>query len=145
RTRLVPARQHGSRVRGRTPALLPARVVAHRLARGLPRRAVVSDARAAARAAPARLPGVRAVARAARAARPAPGAARGAARRAPRAGRLRERMPYHVILPLFGAALTTGFVLLGVCAIVPSLRGLVPYGWRMLLGAGLGFLAANLA
>ena len=54
-------------------------------------------------------------------------------------------MPYHVILPLFGAALTAGFVLVGVCAIVPSLRGLVPYGWRMLLGAGLGFVAANLA
>lgn len=54
-------------------------------------------------------------------------------------------MPYFVILPIFAGVLSSGLVLLAVCATVPSLRGAVPYGWRMLLGSSVGFVAANLA
>jgi len=54
-------------------------------------------------------------------------------------------MPYQTILPLFGGALSLGLVLLALCAVVPSLRGALPYGWRMLVGGSLGFVLANLA
>ena len=54
-------------------------------------------------------------------------------------------MPYQMILPLFAGALSLGLVLLALCAVVPSLRGALPYGWRMLLGSGLGFALANFA
>lgn len=52
-------------------------------------------------------------------------------------------MPYFVILWAFLAAFVAESVALGLCAVVPALRRALPYGWRMLVGSGLGFLAAN--
>lgn len=54
-------------------------------------------------------------------------------------------MPYRVILPCFLALLAVGAVGLVLCACLPPLRRAVPYGWRMLLGSGLGFCVANVA
>lgn len=52
-------------------------------------------------------------------------------------------MPYFLILWAFGAAFLAESVALGLCAVIPALRRALPYGWRMLVGSSLGFLAAN--
>ncbi len=52
-------------------------------------------------------------------------------------------MPYFVILPIFAGLLLGEGLALAVCALVPRLRAVVPYGWRVLLGSGAGFVCAN--
>jgi len=54
-------------------------------------------------------------------------------------------MPYFVILPVFAVAVCAEGLVLGLCAAIPALRQIVPYGWRVLVGSLLGFLTANLA
>lgn len=54
-------------------------------------------------------------------------------------------MPYQVILPVFALLLCVEGLAVLCCAAVPSLRKALPYGWRMLVGSGAGFVAGNLA
>jgi len=54
-------------------------------------------------------------------------------------------MPYTWILPSFGLALLAGLGFYALCALVPALRSARTAVGRALLGAGAGFLLANLA
>jgi hypothetical protein len=54
-------------------------------------------------------------------------------------------MPYFVILPVFVLATCAEGLGLALCAAIPALRRVVPYGWRMVVGSVLGFVTANLA
>jgi hypothetical protein len=54
-------------------------------------------------------------------------------------------MPYFLILPAFAVAVCAEGLGLLLCAAIPSLRRALPYGWRIVAGSTLGFLAGNLA
>lgn len=54
-------------------------------------------------------------------------------------------MPYFVILPIFAGLLFAEGLALGVCALVPRLRAVLPYAWRVLFGSCAGFVCANAA
>lgn len=52
-------------------------------------------------------------------------------------------MPHFLVLALFGILLLVEAAALCLCAALPALRRWLPYGWRVLVGSGLGFLVAN--
>ena len=53
-------------------------------------------------------------------------------------------MPYLEILSVFAALVAVQGCVVLCCALVPRLRRVVPYGWRVLVGSSVGFVLGNL-
>ena len=54
-------------------------------------------------------------------------------------------MPYLALLSIFALLVGVEGAVVLVCALVPSLRSALPYGWRMLVGSSVGFVVGYLA